>query len=78
MPVEQAIWRIGDTSIRLKDSSLDSEHSLEEMICKDIAILNDEWLLIGRQVPTAYNKSIDLLAIDATGSLIIIELKKKN
>lgn len=76
MPVEQAIWRVEDTPVRLKDSSLDSEQGLEEMICKDVSILNDQWLLIGRRVRTSYNKSIDLLAIDVTGSLIIIELKK--
>jgi hypothetical protein len=32
--------------------------------------------LIGRQVYTDFGKYIDLLAIDATGSIIIIELKK--
>jgi len=77
MPVEQVVWRAGNTPIRLKESSLDRENDLEEMICKDIDILNDQWLLMGRQVRTAYNKKIDLLAIDKTGSLIIIELKKK-
>jgi hypothetical protein len=33
-------------------------------------------LIIGRQVPTDHGKFIDLLAIDATSSLTIIELKK--
>ena len=76
MPVEHAIWKVGDTPARLKDSTLDDEDAMEELILKDMSILNDQWLLIGRQVPTAYNKRIDLLAIDAQGSLIIIELKK--
>ncbi|MFC1755719.1 DUF91 domain-containing protein, partial [Thermoproteota archaeon] len=34
------------------------------------------WLLIGRNVLTAHNKYIDLLAIDENGNLIIIELKR--
>jgi hypothetical protein len=55
---------------------LDSESLLEEQITKDISILSDHWLLIGRQVYTDFGKYIDLLAIDATGSIIIIELKK--
>lgn len=33
-------------------------------------------MIIGRQVPTDHGKFIDLLALDATGALIIIELKK--
>ena len=76
MPVEQVIWKVGDIPTRLRHSQLDSEYDLEEMIYRDIGILNDEWLLIGRQVLTAYNKHIDLLALDVTGSLIIIELKR--
>ncbi len=76
MPVEHAIWKVTETPKRLAESALDSEQMLEDLIFKDIGILNDEWLLIGRQVATAYNKVIDLLAIDVSGSLIIIELKR--
>jgi hypothetical protein len=76
MPVEHAIWKVGDTPERLKDSKLDTENALEEMIFKDISILNDGWLLLGRQVLTAYGKFIDLLALDAQGSIIVIELKR--
>ncbi|MFH0833921.1 MAG: hypothetical protein V2A63_00850, partial [Patescibacteria group bacterium] len=43
---------------------------------KNISILNEDWLIIGRQVLTKFNKYVDILAIDKTGSLIIIELKK--
>lgn len=43
---------------------------------KDISILNSDWLLIGRQVRTSYDKLIDLLAMDANGSIIVVELKR--
>lgn len=76
MPIEQVIWKFGDTPQRLTEGTLDSERMLEELICKNINILNDQWLLIGQQVLTAYNSTVDLLAIDASGSLIIIELKR--
>ena len=76
MPIEQIIWKVGQRPERLTSSKLDSEQELEEMICSDISILNEQWMLIGRQVMTAYNKAIDLLALDSTGSVIIIELKK--
>ena len=55
---------------------LDSEKALEDMIHADVSILSDRWMLIGRQVNTTFGGYIDLLAIDADGSLIIIELKK--
>ena len=73
MAIEQGIWNIGDHPQRLKSSALADEALLEEMVMQDIAILNADWLLIGRQVRTRYDKFIDLLAMDANGSVIIIE-----
>jgi hypothetical protein len=55
---------------------MDTEDALEDYIFRDITILNDGWLIIGRQVATDSGKFMDLLAIDETGSLIVIELKK--
>ena len=76
MPIEHAIWKIADDPKQLAECELENENELEDLISKDIKILNDQWLLIGRQVHTAYNKNIDLLALDSSGSLIVIELKK--
>ncbi|QOJ19088.1 MAG: DUF91 domain-containing protein [Phycisphaeraceae bacterium] len=53
-----------------------SESRLETVLAADITVVDPGWLLIGRQVPTAFGKFIDLLAIDAEGQLIVIELKK--
>lgn len=76
MAIEHAIWKVGAKPERLQPTQLESEKALENMICADVSILSDRWMLIGRQVPTSYGGFIDLLAIDADGSLIIIELKK--
>lgn len=76
MAVQHGIWRIGDKPEPLATIRLDSELLLEQQITRDITILNASWLLIGRQVYTDFGKYIDLLAIDASGSIIIIELKK--
>lgn len=76
MAVQHGIWKIGDKPQTLATVKLESESLLEEQITKDVSILSDHWLLIGRQVYTDFGKYIDLLAIDATGSIIIIELKK--
>ncbi|MDO9519300.1 MAG: endonuclease NucS [Pseudohongiella sp.] len=76
MAVQHGIWKIGENPQPLATIRLDSELLLEEQITRDISILNASWLLIGRQVYTDFGKYIDLLAIDVTGSIIIIELKK--
>lgn len=76
MPINQTMWRISENIEELKPTVLDSEEQLEKIIETNIEILNDTWLIIGRQVPTAFNHFIDLLAITDNGDLIIIELKK--
>lgn len=76
MAVQHGIWKIGDQPKALQPIQLETELLLEEQITKDVSILNANWLLIGRQVYIDFGKYIDLLAVDATGSIIIIELKK--
>ena len=76
MPIKQSIWKIGNKPTPLMHSKLENEEILEVMIENDPSILEDEWLIIGRQVVTKYKKEIDLLAIAPDGSLVIIELKK--
>ncbi len=76
MAIQQALWNIQGKPTELKPIRMDSELRLEQLIADDISILEPSWMLIGRQVQTSFNTYIDLLAIDVTGSLIIIELKK--
>jgi hypothetical protein len=52
------------------------ESRLEDLIESDPAILGEPLLLIGRQVPTGYDKFIDLLAVSADGTLHVLELKR--
>lgn len=76
MPIQQAIWKVGEKPIALTQSSLKDEKTLENMIEADPSILAEEWLIIGRQVQTAHGGFIDLLAIAPDGSLVVIELKR--
>jgi len=76
MAIQHGIWKIGEKPQALKPTTIESEELLEEQIFRDISILNANWLLIGRQVYTDFGKPLDLLAIDASGSLIVVELKK--
>jgi RecB family endonuclease NucS len=76
MAIQQGIWKIGKHPQKLTPVPIASESLLEEQIIADISILNTGWMIIGQQVRTAFDKYIDLLAIDASGSVIIIELKR--
>lgn len=80
MAIEQGIWRIDGVESaapqRLSTAKLDDENQLEALIVQDVSIINADWLLVGRQVRTSFDKRIDLLALDANGSVIIIELKR--
>lgn len=76
MPIEHAIWTVGDQPTPLTATRLPSEQTLEEMIVRDPRILSSEWMLIGRQEITSFGGRIDLLAITPDGSLVLIELKR--
>lgn len=76
MPIEVAIWRIDDIPEKVPFSTLETEKKLEDVLHKDISVLDDGLLIVGRQVLTGYGKYIDLLALDAEGDLVVIELKR--
>lgn len=76
MPIQHALWQVGDQPTRLAGSRLASEQLLEDMIVREPGILSTEWMLIGRQEITAHGGRIDLLAIAPDGSLVLIELKR--
>ena len=76
MPVEVGIWKIGEDVQKIAFTPMSMESKLEDIIEKDISILDPNLLIIGRQVPTAYGKFIDLLAINHEGNLVVIELKR--
>ncbi len=76
MPIEVGLWKLGDRLQPVDFSRMDSENRLETVLAGDITVVDPDLLLIGRQVPTAFGKFIDLLAMDSEGRLVVIELKK--
>jgi Endonuclease NucS C-terminal domain len=78
MPQEVRLWCVDgqDQLVQCEQAALNLEERLEGWLTRDIAILGDDLLIIGRQVPTAYGGWIDLLCIDREGDLVIVELKR--
>ncbi|MDX9721488.1 MAG: endonuclease NucS [Myxococcota bacterium] len=80
MSLETGFWRIGDggTPTRIQPTAIDYEKRLEEILQQDCSIVSEprKWLVIGRQVPTDHGGFIDLLALDESGTVIILELKR--
>lgn len=72
-----SLYAIADGKLRpAVRRALSRESMIEDWVAADPALLGLDALIIGRQVPTDHGKFIDLLALDQTGGLIIIELKK--
>ncbi len=71
------LWQIRDDQpVHAPQDSLDLESRLEGWLRDDIGMVNDNLIVIGQQVETAYGGIIDLLAIDSSGDLVILELKR--
>ena len=74
---EIKLWNVnGDIVNSISQSKLDYENRLEKWLVNDISILSNSLAVIGSQVVTAYNKKIDILAVNSIGEVVIIELKR--
>lgn len=77
MGVEMGLWRAdGDKLTRITPTAIGLEAHLESYIESDPSMLGETLLIVGRQVPTAHGGFIDLLAIDETAAVHVIELKR--
>jgi len=79
MSLETGFWRIqGSKPQRIAATAIDYEARLEAILEADVSIVSEprRWMVIGRQVLTDHGGFIDLLAIDVTGNLIVLELKR--
>ena len=76
MPLELNVWRIDGTPRPVGVAPMDLQHRLEDLLAADVSVASPDWMLIGRQVPTDHGGFIDLLALDADGRLVVLELKR--
>ena len=72
------LWRITpDQRLdEIKSNPISREARLEEWLKSDIGALAPNLLVIGRQVPTDFGGTIDLLCLDSAGDTVVVELKK--
>jgi len=56
--------------------SVEKEIDIEEFIETHPKILDNDFFIIGRQVPTTTKTRVDLMGLDKEGNVIIIEIKK--
>lgn len=75
MPIQHTLWTVDIPPSRVNASKLADEKELEDMIESEPGILSDDWMLVGRQINTGTGH-VDLLAIAADASLVLIELKR--
>ncbi len=78
MAEEVRIWQVekADALTEIKRARLDLEERIEKWIISDVLLLSPDLLIIGEQVETAWGNFIDLLCIDRSGNLVIVELKR--
>lgn len=69
MAMTQIVWSLDDKT-PLATSKLTGEKELEDLLYEHIEILNESWLVIGRQVRTVS------LCMDHDGDMVVVELKK--
>jgi len=78
MPEDIRLWEIlkGDDLKEIRKAKLDLEARIEDWLERDISIISDDLLVIGRQVETDFGGIIDLLCLDLDGDVVIVELKR--
>ncbi len=75
--MELGLWRLTDSGPgRVAVAKLPAEDELEELVMRDPSVLGEPLLVIGRQVHTAHGGRIDLLGLDETARLHVLELKR--
>ena len=77
MPTAIRIWKVTtDGSLSsIPNTQINSEEQLETWLEQDISIISTDYMVIGRQVTTDFGGVIDLLCLDSSGDIVVVELK---
>ena len=77
MPTAIRIWKVTtDGSLSsIPNTQINSEEQLETWLEQDISIISTNYMVIRRQVTTDFGGVIDLLCLDSSGDIVVVELK---
>ena len=78
MAEEIRLWQITDKDalMECERRRLDLESRLEAWIAADVSVLDPALMVIGRQVETDSGGFIDILCLNESGDLVVVELKR--
>ena len=78
MPQKIRMWEVTPDQklTEITSQPIPLEERLEDWLESDISMLDEDLLVIGRQVRTDFGVVIDLLCLDSSGNTVVIELKK--
>ena len=78
MPQKIRMWEVTSKNSlnEITSSEISLEQRLEDCLESDISMLDLNLMVIGRQIRTDFGGEIDLLCLDSTGALVVVELKK--
>src|SRR5947209_3388315 len=80
MGTEIKVWQVAHGRLQeIEDDDLAASHrekDLEEWIERDTSLLGSRLLVIGRQYDIPNVGCLDLLCIDETGTLVVVEFKR--
>ena len=72
------LWEITPDQqlVEIKSNPIPLEERLEDWLESDISVLDENLLVIGRQVRTDSGEQIDLLCLYSAGDTVVVEIKK--
>ena len=72
------MWKVTSESMptEIPRNEISLEKRLHDWLETDISMLDPNLLVIGREVQTDFGGRIDLLCLDSSGGLVVVELKK--
>lgn len=80
MPTEIKVWEIGeDGLVEVQEKPFSESHKeseLEDWIAHEPSLLGEKLLVVGKQFDVPGVGRLDLLCIDSSGKLVIVELKR--
>lgn len=77
MPLALHVYKLnGNEPQVIAPVSMDEEARLQDILAARIEIVDADLLVIGREVRTSWQSRIDILALNAAGHVVVIELKR--